>query len=44
MTAAAMCREMGWTYNEYLEQPMPFLWALGSMLKAEAEDRKRRNA
>jgi hypothetical protein len=37
MIAAAICREMGWTWQEYLEQPLPFLWALTSMLKAKAK-------
>jgi len=40
MIAAALCREMGWTYDEYLSQPLPFLWALTGMLKAENEHQK----
>jgi hypothetical protein len=42
MTAAALCREMHWTWDEYLDQPMPFLWALTALLKAEAKEAERR--
>jgi hypothetical protein len=44
MIAAALCREMKWTWQEYLDQPLPFLWAITAMLKAESDAAKRKNA
>jgi len=39
MIAAAICREMHWTWDEYLDQPLSFLQALTTMLKAESQHR-----
>ena len=39
MTAAVICREMHWTWDEYLDQPLPFLRALTTMLKVESQHR-----
>jgi hypothetical protein len=41
MQAAAICERMGWTYDEYLDQPIPFLNALITFFKAENEAMKR---
>ena len=38
MVAAQICREMKWTWDEYLDQPMPFLWALTALMKAETKE------
>lgn len=43
MAAAILCREMHWTWDEYLDQPMPFLWALTELLKAEGREAERKN-
>lgn len=33
---------MGWTYQEYLEQPMPFIDNLLEMLRAESTEQAKR--
>lgn len=35
--AAVICREFGWTYDEYLDQPITFIFTVMEMLNAEAE-------
>lgn len=42
MLAALVCREMGWTLEEYEEQPAPFIDTVIEMLKAEAAEFQRR--
>ena len=37
MHAAVICREFGWTYEEYLDQPKDFLDIIALMLKNKAE-------
>jgi hypothetical protein len=43
MIAAIVCREMGWTWQEYQEQPVPFIATITAMLNAEAKEVERRN-
>lgn len=43
MVKAILCREMHWTYQEYMEQPAQFITILLTMLQAEAAERDRRN-
>ena len=43
MVAALICREYGWTYQEYMEQPQTFLLTIISLLDEEARELKRRN-
>jgi len=38
---AILCREMGWTYEQYLDQPQEFILMLLELLKAEGEQRKK---
>jgi hypothetical protein len=33
---AVLCKEMGWTYEEYLSQPTWFVAMLFEMMRAEA--------
>ncbi|MBI4119239.1 MAG: hypothetical protein HY456_00140 [Parcubacteria group bacterium] len=42
MLAAILCREMGWTWEEYENQPSWFIDTIATMLKAEGEEIKRR--
>jgi hypothetical protein len=42
MIVAILCREMGWTWQEYQNQPAWFIDILLEMLKAEGEEIKRR--
>lgn len=37
---AILCREMHWTYKEYLDQPVNFITILLTMLQAESKARK----
>jgi hypothetical protein len=37
MTAAILCREMGWTWNELQEQPLWFVRNLIGYLAAESD-------
>lgn len=34
---ASLCREMGWTYTEYMEQPEWFTETLRMMMQVEGE-------
>lgn len=43
MESALLCREMGWTHAEYLDQPTWFLDQLMAMLSAESKEAERRN-
>jgi len=43
MKAAIICRELGWTWQEYCEQPHWFITMLLSMLQNEAEETKRKS-
>lgn len=36
MLAAIICREYGWTYQEYMDEPASFLLIIRSMLEEEA--------
>ena len=38
MLAALICREMGWTWQEYQEQPGHFVDIVLAMLQAESEE------
>jgi hypothetical protein len=40
--AALICREFGWTFEEYQNQPSWFIDIILEMLKAEAEEIKKR--
>jgi len=40
--AAIVCREFGWTWDEYQAQPTWFISTIVSMLREEAEESKRR--
>lgn len=42
MEAAILCEAMGWTYNEYLEQPADFIHTIASMLNAREQERAKR--
>jgi hypothetical protein len=42
MVAALICREMGWTWQEYQNQPAWFIDIVLEMLKAEAEELKKK--
>lgn len=42
MQAAIICREFGWRYEDYLEQPEPFLNIILDMLAAEAHEAGRK--
>ncbi len=41
--AALVCREYGWTWEEYLGQPAWFITTILAMLTLEAEEMNRRN-
>jgi hypothetical protein len=41
--AALICREYGWTWDQYREQPTWFIKTIVSMLREEADESKRRN-
>lgn len=43
MRAAVICREFGWTWNEYWSQPQIFIDTIVSMLNEEAKAQERRN-
>ena len=40
---AVLCREMGWGYEEYLDQPVEFIHMLLGLMSEEAKDAKRRS-
>jgi len=42
MAAAILCREIGWTWQEYENQPSWFIDMLMAMLKAEGKEMQRR--
>ena len=42
MVAAIVCREYGWTWEEYQCQPAGFLKTITSMLQNEAEESNRK--
>lgn len=37
MITALLCRQMGWTWQEYQEQPADFIDTVTEMFKAETE-------
>jgi hypothetical protein len=41
-SAALVCREYGWTWQEYQSQPTWFVKTILSMLREEAEEANRR--
>lgn len=41
--AATICREYGWTWHEYQEQPATFIETIKLMFKAEADEAKRQS-
>jgi hypothetical protein len=43
MKMALICREMGWTYQEYRDAPQWFVIILLSLFQNEAEEMKRRS-
>ena len=43
MVAAIVCREFGWTWQEYESQPNWFIIVIKSYLRHEAEDIRRKN-
>ena len=43
MLAAVICREYGWTYYEFMEQPWTFIQAVRTYLTAEAEVMRQAN-
>jgi hypothetical protein len=38
MTAALVCQRMHWTWDEYLDQPLPFITTLIALFNAEARE------
>ena len=42
MKAALICREMGWTYQDYRDAPQWFVVMILSMLQNEAEEMRDR--
>lgn len=42
MLAALICREFKWTWQEYMDQPQPFLDTIMEMLNAEGMEGERR--
>ena len=42
ITVAIICREMKWTYDEYLDTPTEFIDTLIEMLRAEAKASKKK--
>jgi hypothetical protein len=41
MEAAIICRELGWTFDEYLATPQPFIDCLWDMFQEETKARNR---
>jgi hypothetical protein len=41
MTVALICQRMHWTWDEYLDAPLPFIAALVTLFKAESEAAKK---
>lgn len=41
MRAAVICREMKWTYTEYMDQPSWFIDILCKLFNAESEHNKK---
>ena len=41
MMAAIVCELMGWTYDEYMDQPATFLRVVREKIIAEGQARKR---
>lgn len=42
MVKAILCREMHWTYQDFMEQPEHFITILLTMLQAESAEHTRR--
>lgn len=40
---AVICREMKWTWQEFMNQPQSFIDTVVDMLTAEAKENKRQN-
>lgn len=43
MTKAVVCREMGWTYAEFDDQPYPFIVTILTMLRSESKAASKRH-
>jgi hypothetical protein len=43
MAATIICKEMGWTWQEYEAQPITFIDTIVEMLKAETREVEKRN-
>lgn len=43
MVAAILCREMHWTWDDYMSQPVWFVTILLTMLQAESQEHERRS-
>ena len=41
MKVVSICQEMGWTYNEYMNQPQWFLDLLEDKLKIDSDNAKK---
>lgn len=37
MIVVAICKEFGWTYQEYCEQPQPFIDLIKEKMKVDAQ-------
>ena len=43
VTVAVTCKYMGWTYQEYLSQPIPLLQTVTMLRQLEAEEAERQS-
>lgn len=43
MWAALICDRFKWTYQEYMETPIDFIFNVQAMMTAEASESKRKN-
>lgn len=42
MRVAIVCREYGWTFDQYMDQPESFINTIESMLSEEAKEASRK--
>lgn len=37
MQVVMICKDFGWTYDEYLDQPLPFIQRIKEMMSIDAQ-------
>jgi hypothetical protein len=43
MQTVAICKEFGWTYEEYMNQPLPFIQRIKEMMSIDSQNAAKAN-